>query len=289
LTIAGPPEVSREIEEALARHGVRPRRVELVSPLEERKGIRFAYRVDNEDGHTVKLRHLVTSEEARRHLELRTGLEPAFAPAIARYGSVIVEEWVEGGPLTGLDAAGRAEEAGALLGRLHARPLESGVPSMISTAKWREGTESDLGMLTGPGNLTVAEAARLRVELRERDPRTSRVALVHLDFCADNMLIDLRGRLRVIDNELLAIRPAGLDLGRTFHLWPMPQDAWTCFFRGYRSAAPAGLEPTGYWRIVATLTGARVFLQRSPVRLDAALALLRRFAEGEGLSDPPLR
>jgi len=286
VKVPGLPEVSRDIEEALDQHGLRPRRIELVSPLRDRKGIRFAYRVDTDDGHSVKLRHFGSEEYARRHFELRAGLEATFAPALARYGPVLIEEWVGGAPLTELDAIGWAEEAGAVLGRLHARQLGPDVPSMISTRKWSDGAESDLEILATAGKLEPGEAARLRAEIRQRDPLVARAALIHLDFCAENMLIDLRGKLRVIDNELLAINPAGLDLGRTFHRWPMPEGAWTCFFRGYRSSAPSEPEPTGFWRIAAALTGTRVFLQRSPERLDASLALLRRFAEGKGLSDP---
>jgi Ser/Thr protein kinase RdoA (MazF antagonist) len=286
VKIPGPPEVSRDIEEALEKHGLRARRIALVSPLRDRKGIRFAYRVDTGGGHSVKFRHFGSDEDARRHFELRAGLEATFAPALARYGPVLVEEWVEGVALTGPDRDGRAEEAGAVLGRLHARPLGPDVPSTISTRKWSDGTESDLEILATAGELAPGEAARLRAEIRRRDPMMARAALIHLDFCAENMLIDLRGKLRVIDNELLSINPAGLDLGRTFHRWPMSEGAWSCFFRGYRSSAPSDPEPTGFWRIAAALTGTRVFLQRSPERLDASLALLRRFAEGRSLSDP---
>ena len=54
-------------------------------------------------------------------------------------------------------------------------------------------------------------------------------------FRTENMLIDPRGRLRIIDNEWFAIDPAGLDLGRSFTRWPMSQGAWGRFRRAYRS------------------------------------------------------
>jgi Ser/Thr protein kinase RdoA (MazF antagonist) len=231
------------------------------------------------------VRHFSTCEDARRHFELRAGLEAAFAPALARHGSVLIEEWVEGLPLTELDGDRRAEEAGALLGRLHGRQLGLDVPSRISTRKWSDGAESDLEILTTARTLTFAEAAGLRAEIRRRDPGEARAALIHLDFCAENMLIDRRGKLRVIDNELLSINPAVLDLGRTFHRWPMSERAWIRFFEGYRSSFPSEPEPTGFWRIAAALTGTRVFLQRSPQRVDESVALLRRFADGKSLSD----
>jgi len=283
------PAPTQEIEDAVAHHGLRPRRILLVSPLLERKGRRLAYRVDNEDGQTFKLRQFESADVARSIVELRAGLEEAFAPALARYGSVVVEEWVDGVMLTDLDADEWAAEAGALLGRLHAQRLSSDAPSTVSTRKWRDGAESDLEMLGTADQLAPDEVARLGVQLRQGDPLDTPATLIHLDFCAENLLIDLRGRLRVIDNEQLAIEPAGLDLGRTFHRWPMPGSTWTRFRRGYLSSAPGEPGATGFWRIVAALVGARVFFQRdSPARLEASLALLRCFAKGESLSEPTL-
>jgi len=287
VKIPGPPEVAWDVEEALSQHGLRPLRIELVSPLGPQKGIRFAYRVDTDDGHRVKVRHFGSDDHARRHFELRAGLEAAFAPALAHYRCVLIEEWVEGAPLTEPEAEARAEEAGALLGRLHAQPLGTDAPATIPTRKGSDGAESDLELLSGRGELAPGEVDRLRAEIRQRDPVAARTALIHLDFCAENMLIERGGKLRVIDNELVSINPTGLDLGRTFHRWPMSEGAWVRFFRGYRSAAPREPEPTGFWRIAATLTAARVFLARSPQCLERSIALLRRFAEGKSLSDPP--
>jgi Ser/Thr protein kinase RdoA (MazF antagonist) len=283
VTIAGPPDVAREIAAALEQSDLRALRVELVSPLRERKGIRFAYRVDCEDGRIVKLRHFGDVEAARAHLALRDGLEDAFAPALARSGAVVLEEWIDGVALSAHGAEQRSEEAGALLGRLHARPLGPAVEATCSTERWRAGAESDLRILAQATALAAAEVRALGAELARRDPGSASTALLHKDFCAENMLLDGRGRLRVIDNEQLEIGPAGFDLGRTFHRWPMPPDVWARFVRGYRSTAPEDPGATGFWRLVAALVGARVFFERMPERLDASVALLRRMADGHTL------
>jgi thiamine kinase-like enzyme len=287
VTIPGPPEVTRDVEAALGRFSLRPRRIELISPLRERKGIRFAYRVDADDGRSVKLRHFGNPEDARAHYELRAGLEAAFAPALANHGSVIFEEWIEGEPPTEPEVEARAEEAGALLGRLHARSLGPTIPAAVSTQKWIDRADSDLEILADSEALGADSAARLRAELGRRDPRSARTALIHLDFCVENMLIDARGELRIIDNELLSINPAGLDVGRTFHRWPMARATWRRFLHGYRSAAPSEPEAIGFWKISAALTGTRVSFQLMPERFEGSLALLRRFAAGDGLADPP--
>jgi Ser/Thr protein kinase RdoA (MazF antagonist) len=285
--IETPPACLREIEEALGQLGLRPRRLVLISPLRQHKGKRCAYRVEAEDGRIVKVRQLQTPDEARRLLELRAGLDEAFAPVLARYGAVLLEAWIEGVPLTAVDAEERAEEGGALLGRLHGTALAPDAPSTLSTREWTDGAMSNLHILTDAGKLASGLAASLRAEILERDPGVARAALIHQDFCAENMLLDDGGRLRVIDNEQLTIAPAGFDLGRTFDRWPMSEGAWARFCRGYRSSAPAEIDAIRFWKIVAALKGARVRYQHSPARFAAALASLRRFAEGRSRSDLP--
>jgi aminoglycoside phosphotransferase (APT) family kinase protein len=80
----------------------------------------------------------------------------------------------------------------------------------------------------------------------------------------------------VIDNELIAIGPPGIDLARSFDRWPMSEAAWARFLAAYRSSAPAEPAALDFWMIVTILVGARVRLQRSPERLAATLARLRR-------------
>lgn len=275
-----------EIAQALARHGIRPVRIALVSPMRERKGRRLAYRVDAPDGTIVKLRQFESDDAARRVFDLRSGLADAFAPAIGVCGPVLLEEWIEGTPIDPVEGEARAGEAGELLGRLHARPVDARLPATIATARWRAGAESDLEVLLAAGRLGPAEGSRLCEELRAGDPAAERATLTHLDFCRENFLLDRRGRLRVIDNEQISIEPLGLDLGRTYERWPMSVSAWGEFLRGYRSVAPREPQAIGFWRVVAALVAARVLLQLDPGRLAPTLALLRRFGAGDGLSDP---
>lgn len=280
------PAPSPPIRAALGRHGLAPRRIVLISPLGERKGRRLAYRVETTDGQIVKAREFECEGEAHRVVELRAGLEEAFAPVLARYGAVLIEEWIEGVPLIGLDWESWVADAGALFGRLHASaPRE---PATVSTRAWVEAADSDLLKLVAAGALDTEDASRVRAGIRRHDPGVARTSLVHMDFCADNMLIDATGRLRVIDNEQFAISPAGLDLGRTFHLWPMTAGTWRRFDRAYRSSAPAAPAATEFWRLIATLLGARVFLNRSPARLDASLALLRRLSGSDEVAEQTL-
>ena len=273
----------KEVETALVALDLHATSLDLVSPLGPRKGVRFAYRVVTADGQTVKARHLGTAQDADRLRALRRNLEPAFAPVLDQSGAVLVEEWIDGTPLCELESAPWFEPAGALLGRLHRAHLGAGT---LPTRPWTESALADLALLEDAEELAPTEAAALRDRLHGSDPGAARVGLVHKDFCEDNIIIDTAGALRVIDNELLAVDPLGFDLGRTFHLWPMDDDARTDFERGYRSAGPAPPDAADYWRIVAALVGGRVFLTRSRVHLDETVALLRRFADGNLLESP---
>lgn len=271
-----PAALDGEVGAALSAEGIRARSVVLISPLAATKGRRLAYRVDTDGGRTVKARHFESDDEARRLCELAATLGPAFATVLARHGSVVLEEWIEGEPLAGGVAEARVEEAGALLGALHAASLGPGVPERCVSAPWVQAAESDLGILAGADWLAGEEANSLLAEIRRLDPGSGRSALIHRDFCVENLLVDAQGRLRVIDNEWLMIGPAEWDLGRTRHRWPMSEAAWERF-RGAYSAAAGAPEAPRFWALVATAFGARACHQVDPPRLDPALALLRGF------------
>jgi len=283
--IEAPPAVLHDVRDALDRLGVRPRRIVLISPLERHKGRRCAYRVDTEDGRTLKARHFESVGEADRQRVLREGLEAAFAPVLAQAGRVLLEEWIDGVPLTDRDPDSYAGVGGALLGRLHARPLAVDAPAVFETQKWAAAALSDLTILASAEILDAHTVAVLEAGIRQRDPGTASAALVHTDFCAENMLIDTHGLLRVIDNEQFTVAPAGYDLGRTFDRWPMSAAAWASFRVAYRSAAVRPADALGFWKLVAALAGARLRHQRTPARLPATLVLLRRFAADERFVD----
>jgi hypothetical protein len=274
-----------EIDDALRHAGIRARHIALVSPMGEAKGRRLAYRVEDEAGRAVKLRQFETEAAARMVFELRAGLEPAFAPALRRHGCVIVEAWIEGRALDADEAAARAYEAGALLGRLHACPLPTGAAATARTAPWRDGVESDLAMLAAAGVLPSGVVSSLLQAVGLADPRSAPAARIHLDFCADNMILDAQGALRVIDNEQLTVDSAGLDLARSFCHWPMPHPTWERFGAGYRAAAPGVPAAPAFWRIVAAALGARVYLQRNSPLLARPLEVLRRCAAGAHPAD----
>jgi aminoglycoside phosphotransferase (APT) family kinase protein len=282
MTGEAPPQVRAEIEAALSQVGFEAVRLLPLSRYQGRKHGRYAFAAEAADGARLKVRHLSSAEKAAELERLRRGLEPAFAPVVARRGAVLVEEWVDGRPLAGEVPAARAEEAGALLGRLHAAPLADG-PVERSTAGYRERARHDLELLRAGDALDAAQAAALCDRLLREDPGAFRGVLVHRDFCGENFIVDGAGRLVVVDNEWFEVGAAGFDVGRTRHRWPLPERVWRRFLAAYR-ATGADPAPLGFWATAATLFGARVFLQNSPERLPPLLALLRDLAAGRDLA-----
>jgi Ser/Thr protein kinase RdoA (MazF antagonist) len=267
----------REVEEAAVLLGYRPREVATLTPRQPSKRGRSAHRVELEDGGRCKARVLESAAAVRALLRARAGLEAAFVPALAGHGRVLLEAWVDGEPLSEPAAEARAGEAGALLGRLHAATPASAPPS-VSTAHRRRRAEADVAILERAALLSRAEAAALRGALQELDPGIAPTALVHLDFCPENMLLDAAGRLRVFDNELIRVGPAGLDLGRSLHRWPMAAAHRNAFLDAYRAAAPRDSGPIGFWVLVSVLWSARVRLDQPAERQAVALGAVRRWA-----------
>jgi Ser/Thr protein kinase RdoA (MazF antagonist) len=197
---------------------------------------------------------------------------------IGRHGSVVLEEWVEGRSPDGRELESIAADAGALLGRLHATPLEDGEPRRLSTATWRARAGEDLELLAAGGVLAGRSARRLRQVLERADPVDASCALVHMDFTPENWVVDRRGRLRVIDNELVAVKPIALDLARAAQRAPASSLFRERFDGGYRSASGRSPEIPELWIVVAALRSARIALERAESRLPSWAARLRDLA-----------
>lgn len=279
LSLPTPADGRREIDAALERHGLRARRVEELAPADPIKRGRSAWRIALDDGRTLKARLLESAEAARRLHERRGALGPAFPPSLGHAGRVVLEEWIAGVPLA--EPETWIEPAARLLAELHATPLPAAEQS-VATTRWREEAARDLAHLADAGALSASERERLDARLADADPRRVSLVVAHRDFCAENMIVDAAGALRVIDNEWLDAQPAGIDLARTRCRWPMPADAWRRFLAVYRAHAPGDPGPLAFWEIPALAWTARVRLRRSPEHAASAVAQLCAIgADGE--------
>jgi hypothetical protein len=279
------------VARALAREGLHVRAFERISAFGAGLTERHAYRVTLADGRTVKARRTLGESQARRVVEaLRAVADARFPRVLSRHGPVLLEEWIDGVPLTSAAVEDRhLAEAAAVLAEVHLVEALAGVPvrEWGDTAARLAATETRLQRLAGAGALDEASRTVLASALRDHDPRRAEIGLVHLDFCPENLVIDREGRLRVVDNEALAVDALAYDLGRSWYRSALPPARWALFEAAYRRhggpAASAG--STVFWRIAAVTEGAITRLERdsrgaqpSLDRLGQLAAELRRSA-----------
>ncbi|HEX2965150.1 MAG TPA: phosphotransferase [Syntrophorhabdaceae bacterium] len=277
-------ELEAEVIAALESAGTRVKSVTQISQLHPSEKKRATYRVDHESG-TVKARVMQDEQAAQESISHRYELWDAFAPVIARYGRVLVEEWIDGTALPDIPDRVRLDEAGAILAEMHAASIlsHSGSPKVRTTVEHRVLTEGRIRILVEAGALEQEIAARVREVLQRLETLQTTYALTHLDFCGENMIIDRTGRLRVIDNEHIRVDAIGYDLGRTWYRWALPAREWDYFYAAYadRATLPSSQESLHFWKIVAAVTSAELRIRAYPEKANVPLECLRRLAAVE--------
>ena len=281
-------DVIAEVRSALERQGMQASQLSLLSPQSfGRKSERLSYRIDLDVARSpvqsaggfgrIKARRLESAEEAARLVDLRARVDSSFAPVLAREGCIRLERWIDGVTLTEALAERRAEDVGALLGRLHAASPPVPLPP-VSTRDRRERALVQLTQLEAAGAVDGDLGERLRTSLLRHDPQTAPQAIVHMDYCPENLVEDPSGRLHAIDNEWLRYDAPGLDLGRTYSRWPMSADVWRRFLDGYAATSPFAPRALPFWQIVMAAAGAVVRLHKSAAALAVPVARLRELA-----------
>jgi Ser/Thr protein kinase RdoA (MazF antagonist) len=269
-----------QLRDLLASQGVSCERLTSLSlPGRGRKRGRRALRVDTREGRVLKVRLFESAAAAADLAALRASVDAPFLPPIERRGPLLLEPWIEGESLSPEQAEARAGELGALLGRLHAaRP--AGAREQVSTRDRRERARTDLASLVLADALDEGAAASLEGELLRGDPGRASAALVHFDFCPENLVVDPAGELHVIDNEWLSVDAAGIDLGRTWSRWPVSDAAWQRFQQGYARTAPEAPAALRFWLIAMAARGAGIRLEGPSEGLALPLARLGELASG---------
>jgi hypothetical protein len=272
-----------EVTVALGRAGLCVRAFRRISKIQHPDTGRSVYRIDLQSGQTIKARRLQDEETARCLFEIRRELPDAFAPAFGRYGTVLLEKWIDGEVLgNALPSDVHLTDAGTLLARLHATPIVAGcsVHDRRSTGAWREDTEARLRQILATGAIEDQVTSLIRGALERHDPGHAIFGLVHLDFCGDNMVIDRTGRLRIVDNERVRVDALGFDVARTWYRWALPSTAWERVRSAYVARMPFAepLDTLGFWGVVAVIRSAALRLRMDPDRAYVPLDRLRRMA-----------
>jgi aminoglycoside phosphotransferase (APT) family kinase protein len=239
----------------------------------------------------VKARRLNSVEEAERVERLSRFLDPrCFPKVLARRGAALLTEWAHGTPLgSTADKAALFRRAGSVQATMHCRALPAGLLRAARVSEAGRETRLDRGLheLVRFGALPAREARRAwAIALAHVPPRRA-VGLVHGDFCAENMVRGVDGRLRIVDNEALSVGACDYDLARTWYRWPMTESQAAAYFDGYagRRGPDAFVAAFPYWAVMA-LVDAVVFRVRARTR--GARAPLARLAALLRDTRPPI-
>jgi thiamine kinase-like enzyme len=266
------------LSDLLASRRLRAAKLESLSPPGTgRKAGRCTLRVETQEGRVFKLRRMESAGAAAELAGLRARVDLRFLPPMQRSGALLLEPWIDGETLSPSRAEALARELGALMGRLHAaRPANA--PARVATAGRREQALSDLARLVSAGALPASSAETLRGRIAGGDPGSAPAVLVHRDFCPENLVLDPAGELFLIDNEWLALDAAGVDLGRSFSRWSLPEAPWQTFLSGYAGQAPAAPEALPFWLVAMAARSACLRLAAPAEAIALPLARLRALA-----------
>ncbi len=265
---------------AIAEFGARADAWRTLSSIHTSHHRRTTMRVDLADGRRVKARAVEDAATAQRLADVRRQAPAAFAAVLHVHRHVLIETWIDGTALSRDVDSPHLTAAASLLASLHGTSTLSGraLPAAEPTAPERTLAAAALARLASIGMLAADEAGAIDAALAHGDPGVATMGFVHTDFCGENMVVDGRGQLHVIDNERMGVGMLGLDVARTWYRWALPPDAWAFFLRAYAAALPNAdaLVHFPFWALVATLKSAALRLELAPPGVDVALVALRR-------------
>jgi hypothetical protein len=284
-----------DVAEAVILSGRRPLRITPLSPVTGLLRKRESFRVETGAGTAIKARRLESEAAARRQQELRAGLPEGFAAVIARFGPILLEEWIDGRSLDAIppDAA-LIRQAGTLMAFLHARTEAAGMalPFPAEIDGLRAEALAGLRAVAAAGCLESATIDRLCSFAAEAVPGAVPHRLIHTDICGENLVVDASGRIYVIDNEHFRFGPAGMDLARTWYRWgwceggrPAPQ--WEVFRQAYQAAGGAGeaFVHEALWRLAAAAISARLRVEIGHPDVSVPLHCLQAIAETDAVQE----
>jgi len=252
-----------------------------------RSGSAAAFKIDLSDGRAVKLRVFSRDADAadiwRFLQQVRHGALPR---PLLLSGRVLVVEYVAG-KTVGLKSRNTSivRRAAALMARLHATPLpprDRAHPTLLPPDSLKRVTASLV-------RRRLIDRASARTLSALPLPRWAPLALTHGDLCPENLVMTAAGKLRAIDEERLAVRPAAFDLARTITRWPLSPTLERAFLAGY--AREGGrtddfVAHRSLWLATALGVSARYRMQKrlpGVRRIAAALkAISRRAADRSG-------
>lgn len=272
--------IGDDIFSVLATAGLTPIAAAAITTLPSPISTHATFRITLANGCRIKARRMKGIAKARRFARVRRAVSYTQLPTIiAAEGKIVVEEWIEGTPLSELQlSCERLEQAAKILGELHATTSLEGRSLLRSrsTEAIRRRVERQLQSVRDRGAITEAEQEHLLNMVDTFAPERAVVGLTHNDLCAENLVEDEDGHLYAIDNEHMKLDFLDFDLARTWYRWALPKQAWGTFLSRYGkwSSLPSS-ESEPFWRIAAIAKSADLRTAKRISNSDVPLDKLR--------------
>ena len=242
---------------------------------------RATFRLEFADGRILKGRRCQTSGQAAQIERLGRLLDPRYFPRVlARQGPALLTEWVAGRPLMPGDiTVARLRACGTILAEVHRTPIadQERAAASSSILAWRRTLMDGLVALTRCGALRPGEQEAAAALAARSTPPHPTLCLTHGDFCEQNIVLDQRAELHVVDNENLGVQPVEYDLARTWYLWPMKTAERTAFVGGYALDEPLARFTAhfDFWTTLVLVESARFRLRHRTADPSVPLRRLR--------------
>jgi aminoglycoside phosphotransferase (APT) family kinase protein len=303
---AGGAPFHEDLRALVAGCGAEALEVQRVSRLAAPRHRGAAYRIRLADGRLLKGRELRDGATAERvAYVLRCAPHPAFPRLLAQRGVALLLEWIDG-HLLAPDASGEGvvREAADFLAALHTTRVPAERPGphgsdapRAAVSRQTARSARHLEQLAQARVLDEGRSSAVGHLLEVLCPARFDVGFVHGDLCAENLVIDGGGRVRVVDNEAVDLGACDGDLARSLYRWPLSRCGAAALLDAYarRRSVDSFLAHFGYWALAARLGSAAHRIGASPAvsgiplwGLEQLLAAIERGAIGEELLNQSL-
>lgn len=186
---------------------------------------RGSYKVMLADGSLYKLRRFQSQAQADKVKSLSESSDIAYFPRILdSHGTGLLIEWVNGKSINPdecpLDIL---IKAACIQGIIHNSSMLNNKNSLsgFDAHYWQNRSIEAIIYLIEKRVLSLSEGRKLFHLAELESSKNVKIGLTHGDYCLENMVLNGKNRLSIIDLENIAIAPLSYDLARTTYLWPM--------------------------------------------------------------------
>jgi len=243
---------------------------------------RSSFKLRLDDGSWIKARIFETAHEALNVRKLREYIVSKHFPMIIDVlERVMLIQWIEGKPLLEKDwDSSLLKTASRIQAFLHwvPIPLNQNEQGLADMQFYHDILDQRIGFLSSMGYLSDMDRSLIREVIRGSDSTRPEIGLCHGDYCAENMILDPKGQLFIIDLETLSISATVYDLARTLYRWPLSTAQRRYYLDAYQAhhSAEDFIQAMAFWMIFVLVQSAEFRSRGKTGGLQRPLLLLKR-------------